>query len=823
MAKAKKKTTGENAADAFLRSKGVNPADFVIPTKDDAVKARKLANDFASGKITEAQFLEEFKKIDPGNFLVGIKEDALKKAGFAAASPSLPTASVPSEMLSKDQLDKIAREASVGNPEARKLADDLVLKGQLQMTRTPTGTAFSVPSESKTAPLEGSMKPVGAKPVTAGEQVENQLALERNIAKKKAAQPAPEPIEKVARPEQAAQKQKLVQAAKEEKARQASAEAAAELEKPAPAAKIEGGELRQTGSEADRLAALKKRNFKAEWGKLPKAAKEKILVDAFGQRALALNEATKQKLGEIAVAKEAFKQSALTSIPDMDDTLKSLGDLENRLQKATETTDFRALKTQMKDIEQAVNVKHQRLLTGQSGKIRGNLLTFRKPRAGEVGSAKIGETEVARPKPESGVEERSPGFDKAKVAEVPVDAKNAKGKLSVDDVGVPAAAAPEALAEAAAATAVEAVAADKAMAERSAKYKAAIAADPKKYGVGEGLTAWRSWTPEQSAARKELRKQLGYPDKFVPRSRGAAAPGTPAPAAPAAPAAAKPGRVQMTEAEKKAWGNAVRADKTKYGTSAKKATEAQKAARNELAAKIVAGRRGGTAAPAADAAATAAVAATAPATPPTSGGAPAAPATTPTKGGPLALRTAPAAPAAATPPAAAAGAGTAAAASKLPNPYGAGSGKWKPNPARNVDALKKRAAKMGIGKGIGSKAAGALSWLGPLAAIYGAYQVVDMLKQGTIDASDERRLKAMQALGAVSGGMGADLEAKAQVAQMQRMVDLAAIQRQKTRDEMQNRFVQDQALNSLLAGHQASLAALAQPSRPSIAEMMARM
>ena len=130
---------------------------------------------------------------------------------------------------------------------------------------------------------------------------------------------------------------------------------------------------------------------------------------------------------------------------------------------------------------------------------------------------------------------------------------------------------------------------------------------------------------------------------------------------------------------------------------------------------------------------------------------------------------------------------------------------------------------MGIGKGLGARAAGALSWLGPLAAIYGGYQLLDMLKQGTIDESDERRLKAMQALGMVSGGMGADLESKAQVAQMQRMVDLAAIQRQKTRDEMQNRFVQDQALNSLLAGHQASLAALAQPSRPSIAEMMARM
>jgi len=40
---------------------------------------------------------------------------------------------------------------------------------------------------------------------------------------------------------------------------------------------------------------------------------------------------------------------------------------------------------------------------------------------------------------------------------------------------------------------------------------------------------------------------------------------------------------------------------------------------------------------------------------------------------------------------------------------------------------------------------------------------------------------------------------------------------------MQRRYLEDQALNAILSGQQASLAALAQPSRPSIAEMMARM
>jgi hypothetical protein len=671
------------------------------------------------------------------------------------------------------EISDIAKRASAGDPEARKIAEALVQQGRLESTSTPAGRQFKVVSDTP-MPAVGAKPEVG-KPVTPVEQMEAQKALERSTAKKRMDAAPIEPIEPVARPAQEAQKQKLVQAAKEEKSRQASAEAAAEFEKPAPAAKIEGGELRQTGSEADRLAALKKRNFKAEWGKLPEPAKRKILVDDFGERALQLNKATQQKLGEMAVARQAFKQSALTAIPDMDDAANSVFQLANRIENSTD----------LKGIENAASITHQRLLTGQSGKIRGNLLTFRKPRAGEIGSAKIGETEVARPKPESGVEERSPGFDKAKVAEVPADAKNSRGKLSVDDVGAPApAAAPEAPVEAPAAAAAAAeVAAEAtaaatpaeaaAMAERTAKYKAATEADPKKYGVGSGLKASKSWTKEQSAARKELRKQLEYPDKFVPRSRRAAAPAAAAAAAPAAaeaPAAApKTKRITMTDAEKKSWGAAVRADKTKYGTSTKKATEAQKAARNDLAAKIIAGRKAAPAAATVPAATAAAAAA-----------APAATAAVPAATVPAA---APAAAEAAAP--AAAAAGTAA-------------------------------------KGAG-RLAGVMRFLGPLAAVYGGYELLSALKGGTVDEADERRIQAIRALGAVGGGMDQDMAMKEQVRGMQRMVDLAAIQRQQALDQMRNQYTGNQALDALVRGQQASLAALAQPSRPSIAEMMARM
>jgi len=58
---------------------------------------------------------------------------------------------------------------------------------------------------------------------------------------------------------------------------------------------------------------------------------------------------------------------------------------------------------------------------------------------------------------------------------------------------------------------------------------------------------------------------------------------------------------------------------------------------------------------------------------------------------------------------------------------------------------------------------------------------------------------------------------------MQYFTDMAAIQRQRSSLENRNRTLSDAALSDLLRGHEGSLAALAQPSTPSISEMMARM
>lgn len=164
------------------------------------------------------------------------------------------------------------------------------------------------------------------------------------------------------------------------------------------------------------------------------------------------------------------------------------------------------------------------------------------------------------------------------------------------------------------------------------------------------------------------------------------------------------------------------------------------------------------------------------------------------------------------------------AAAGLPNPYKKGvKGKgWKANPARaeNLKQLKTRAASMLPGRGALSTIG---RYVGPLFGIWGAYELLNLVKEGTIDEADARRLKAMQALGAVGGGMQQDLQINDQIRQMQKMVDLAAVQRQQKLDDMKNQYTGNQALDSLLRGQQASLAALAQPSRPSIAEMMARM
>ena len=114
-------------------------------------------------------------------------------------------------------------------------------------------------------------------------------------------------------------------------------------------------------------------------------------------------------------------------------------------------------------------------------------------------------------------------------------------------------------------------------------------------------------------------------------------------------------------------------------------------------------------------------------------------------------------------------------------------------------------------------------WLGPLFAIYGVYETLQMLQDGTIGDADRERLKTLEALGSVGGGVQEDLEQRRTIQNASRMTDLAAIEGQRNKDKMNSQFLDDQALNAMLHGQQASLASIARPSQPSIAEMMSRM
>jgi hypothetical protein len=572
------------------------------------------------------------------------------------------------------------------------------------------------------------------------------------------------------------------------------------------------------GDPEERIKGLRAKNFKEDWGRSTAEVQNRILRNTFGEKALSLPTATRNKLGELAMAHEAFKQSGLTSLPDMDDDIKRFDTIKDQL-KAT---------TVPKGIDTQISNAHSSLITASGGKIRSDKLTFRKPRAGQVGSAKVGETEVAAPKPESPVKQASPGFETAKRVAVPEEARKSQGKRPMD-AGPKETAAPAAPAAAEAPagkrpmdggpapSAPAAPTAAAAPAETSKKeltaFQQAVNADPDKYGKGFGAQAARTnkWTTEQRAARKELVARLGL---NTPEARAAKK---------AAEAADDPELAEV----KKRYGEAVRSNPTKYGPrSNKKATEAQKAAKKDLFSKLTeqvkaefAAKTPGpaTSAPAASTApaASAAAAAPAPATAPAT--APAAPAPKGTVRdvlGPTATGTPVPAPAPAT-------SGGAPAPKAKAGPWKKGRMQTGLGKGKGVAALRNRLSSI-TGRGGMGAAGGAMRFLGPLFGAFAAYQLLDLAKRGTVDAADERRLRALEALSAVGQGAQGELAGREQIRQMQRMVDLAAIQRQQQLDQMNQQYTQDMAMNSLIQANQASLAALAQPSRPGMAEMLAR-
>ena len=113
--------------------------------------------------------------------------------------------------------------------------------------------------------------------------------------------------------------------------------------------------------------------------------------------------------------------------------------------------------------------------------------------------------------------------------------------------------------------------------------------------------------------------------------------------------------------------------------------------------------------------------------------------------------------------------------------------------------------------------------LGPIAIAYTVYDVLNRLKGQSFDKADDQRLKVMQALGGIAGGMDQDTERNQMLAQQNTMVNLAGIQRQRDLDAMRNQYTMNREMNDLISGNRDLLASLSTPSQPSVAEILARM
>jgi histone H1/5 len=747
------------------------------------------------------------------------------------AAENLPTGPASKKKLTAaDRAEmKAAEKRAKKIAEAQKALDQKALE-DLQKQRAAEKADAAIAREKATEEVK---KPVASLPpkTSAAEQAEAQQSLEQARAKKQAPKEGFE-IAKPSRQEQQAKMEAMKRGAKKTPTVEGIAKKTVKDVEIVNAVDAEGNivyndfaeevkQLKQKGSPEDLLKALRAQNFKEDWGRSTKAVRDRVLRNTFGPQALSLNVATQNKLGELAFARQAFEQSGLQSLPDMDDKLKSFDTL-------VETIKDSAVRDP-KGVEQRVANLHGKMLTATGGKLRLQDLEFRKPRPGEVGSDKS--------KPENPVQKVSPGFETAKRAQVPVEARNlaAAAKKKPMDAGAPAAAAGETPAtpsgkkpmdtgvsepvpstptgkrpmDAGPAPKTAAAPSAAAPAAEAAKspYMQTVLADPAKYGAQKDRA---TWTKEQKAARKALADQLGL---NTPEARAVKK---------AADAAADP---EMAEVKKR-YGEAVRSNPSKYGRSNKKATDAQKAAKKDLFSKLTEQVKTEFAAKTPVAAAAAASAApTAPAKP--SAVKAAAPTGTladvlgPTKmGAPAAKAAVPAAPAAA--PAAVPAPAAAAAAEMVEKKK---AGPWKKGAMRSglgarkgAEAVKQRLGQITGGAGAG----GAMRFLGPLFGAFAAYQLLDMARQGTVGEADQRRMKALETLSGVSGGMQQDAASREQMRQMQRMVDLAAIQRQQSLDQMRQQYTGDQALDAILRGQQSSLAALAVPSQPSIAEMMAR-
>lgn len=520
-------------------------------------------------------------------------------------------------------------------------------------------------------------------------------------------------------------------------------------------------------------------------------------AQVFGKKALnTVRGETRKQLVDVSVLAQELRRNIGAGLPQTPDAEAFLKAVDNLVEKA-KTTPLQNLADEIKNTrnrgfyrgsirKSIVSVGADPITDPQKKKLISlgvpeAALPTDKETASRLIDEKVKAGLAAKPVP--------PGFTKPTMAEVPEEARNLSrnaGKKSLDEAAAalsgkaapaPAAATAPPAAPAAAAAATSGGSPLRLKTAEGKTYKELIDEDPAKYGKGHGKGRVIA-TKEQRANRTALAKSLETPDQ---------------------------------ESFKKAKAELFASDEKRFGKG-RTITPAQRASRKSAEAELMAKMFPGSAAgkPAATPGVPAAPAAPAPAAPTTPAVAPKA-------------AVAPAAPTVA-PTAAPAAPKTTAKASALT------SGAWKKGPggagrtATSARALKTRAGAMGIGRGAGmmSGLSPVMRVLGPLGALYGAYEIASAMRERSIGDADRQRIQNLEALSAVSGGVAQDQMMREQVRAMQQMVDLAGVQRLQSQREMQSQY-NDAVLNELLRGQQASLQAIAMPSRPSIAEMMARM
>jgi hypothetical protein len=683
----------------------------------------------------------------------------------------LMTAAQDKQPIDPEDFKKLQAAYKAGVAGANETIDYLVKGGAIIKIGTPTGPEFVMPDKgSGELPGKSAAEVEAAR---AAEQAEAQASATKATAKKKEAAKAAAAAEpSVPRP--AVEKPRRFVSGRKPKGESATAAPAGELPELRPktpgelAAEVtepgRAGTVGASSVEAQKaVTSIRARNFNDEWAKLPAKKKTDALKRAFGSSGFA-NAEVRNKAGALALASEALDKAGLGGDKNL------LGfDLKAKLREIKAMPADSAVRTLESTHGQVLN--------------KGGTMSARVFSPGSVPAGAVAGATRRGPKLEP--RPASPGFETAKKAEIPEGARARLAETAkVNRAEGAGSFSPEELPDLSPTGATPAAggvgAAAAGLATDAAMEAAAAAATPAPAAPAAAKPGVKGRTPFQEAVLADPAKYgTGFGKGKVKAT---------AEQFKARKALANSLKTPSENAYGAALSEAYASNPTKYGPKqSSKQTPEHKAARKALREKLRPQYF-----PDESKAAAKAAAAKEPKAP-----------KTPKTTTPAVAPTVP--PEVPTPGATAAVPGAAAAAAEAP----AGTGL--------MDKAKDKA------KGLAGKAGGVMRFLGPLFAIYGAYQVMSMLRQGTVGAADERRLKALQALNQVGGGAAQDEEMRRATGRMSAMVDLAGMQRQRSLDQMRQQYTGNEALDALLRGQQATLSAIAQPSQPSIAEMMARM